>query len=196
MMSPGRTTRTTKEIGWRRTWPRLASVAALVLLFATHTGRAATASESEVKASFLYNVAKFVEWPAEAFSSTNAPIRLAVFGDDDFATQLRSLLSDKKAHGRSFEVRTMANPQEARNCQIVFVASTENRRAPQVLEVTRKSPILTVGESDQFIELGGMINLFFEEAQLAFDVNPEAAQRVKLQISSKLLRLAKKRSPK
>jgi hypothetical protein len=195
-MSPVRTKRTIKEMGWWKTWPAAALLVALVLLFGTGTGRGATASESEVKAAVLYNFTKFVEWPAEAFASTNTPIRLAVFGDDDFATQLRSLLSDKKAHGRSFEVKTLTNPQEAKNCQIVFVASSENRRIPQVLEATKKAPVLTVGESDQFIEQGGMISLFFEDAQPAFDVNPEPAEKVKLQISSKLLRLAKKRSPK
>jgi hypothetical protein len=195
-MSLVRTKRTTKETGWGKAWPALAFIVALVLLLGANSGRAATASESEVKAAFLYNFTKFVEWPAEAFASTNMPIRLVVFGDDDFAMQLRSLLSDKKAHGRSFEVRTITNPQEAKNCQIVFVASSENRRVPQVLEATRKAPVLTVGESDQFIELGGMINLFFEDAQPAFEVNPEPAQKVKLQISSKLLRLAKKRGPK
>jgi hypothetical protein len=193
-MSPAETRRRTTE--QRGRWPGLALVAGLVLLFGVGTGRGATASESEVKAAFLYNFTKFVEWPGEAFSSTNAPIRLAVLGDDEFGNQLRTLLSDKKAHGRSLEVRTISNPQEARNFQIVFVANAENRRVPQVLENTRKAPVLTVGESDQFIELGGMINLFFEEAQLAFEVNPEPAQKVKLEISSKLLRLAKKRSRK
>jgi hypothetical protein len=196
IMSLVRTKRTTKEIGWRKAWPALAFIVAFVLLLGTHRAQAATASESEVKAAVLYNFTKFVEWPAEAFASTNSPIRLAIFGDDDFATQLRSLLSDKKAHGRSFEVRTITTPQEARSCQVVFVAGSENRRVPQVLEATRKAPVLTVGESDQFIELGGMINLFFEESQPGFDVNPEPAEKVKLQISSKLLRLAKKRSPK
>jgi hypothetical protein len=181
---------------WRKAWPVAALMVAVALFPGAQSGRAATASESEVKAAVLYNFTKFVEWPAEAFASTNAPIRLAIFGDDDFANQLRSLLSDKKAHGRSFEVRTITNPQEAKNCQVVFVAGSENRRVAQVLEATKKAAVLTVGESDQFIEQGGMISLFFEDAQPAFDVNPEPAEKVKLQISSKLLRLAKKRSPK
>jgi len=190
IMSLVRTKRTTKKTGRRKAWPALAVMVGFVLLVASHSARAATASESEVKAAVLYNFTKFVEWPAEAFASTNTPIRLGIFGDDDFATQLRALLSDKKAHGRSFEVRTIVAPQEAKNCQVVFVASSENRRVPQILEATKKAPVLTVGESDQFIELGGMINLFFEDAQPAFDVNPEPAEKVKLQISSKLLRLA------
>jgi hypothetical protein len=156
----------------------------------------ATVSESEVKAAFLYNFAKFVEWPAQAFSSETAPIQVAVLGDEEFTAKLKTLLSDKKAHGRSFDVKRIMNPQEAKTCQIVFVPASESRRAFPVIEATRKLPILTVGESDQFIALGGMINFVFEDNQLRFEINPEPAETAKLQISSKLLRLGIKRSPK
>lgn len=196
MILAQRTKRTAREISFRKKTRRFLGMAALLLFLGTSVGHGATASETDVKAAFLYNFAKFVEWPAEAFSSETAPIQLAVFGDEEFGTKLRSLLNDKKAHGRSFEVKTISTPQEAKNFQIVFVASSETRRAPQVLEATRKSPVLTIGESEQFLDSGGMINFVFEDAQLRFEVNPESAQKAKLEISSKLLRLAKKRSPK
>jgi hypothetical protein len=176
-------------------WQRFA-VAALLLFLGTTTGRSPTASETEVKAAYLYNFAKFVEWPAEAFSSESAPIQLAVFGDEEFGNKLKSLLVEKKAHGRSFEVKTISTAQEAKNFHMVFVAGPENRRTAQILEATRKSPVLTVGEGEPFLDAGGMISLVLEDAQVKFEVNPEAAQKVKLEISSKALRLAKKRSPK
>jgi uncharacterized protein DUF4154 len=157
---------------------------------------AASVSESELKAAFLYNFAKFVTWPTSAFPSETAPIQVAVFGDEEFSIKLKELLNDKKAHGRSFEVKRILSPFEAKNFQMVFVTSAENRRAPMLLEVTKKLPVLTIGESDQFLEWGGMINFVFEEAQLRFEINTEPAEKVKLEISSKLLRLAKKRSPK
>jgi hypothetical protein len=172
-----------------------AMIAAMVLTSARSYG-AATASETEVKAAFLYNASKFVEWPATAFTSTNAPIQLAIYGDSSFSAELKNLFKDKKAHGRAFEVKSIISPQEAKGAHIVFVASTESRRATQVLEATRKLPVLTVGESDQFLDQGGMINLIFEDAQLAFEVNPEPAQKVQLEISSKLLRLGRKREAK
>jgi hypothetical protein len=175
---------------------RLLGLVVQILFFGTAAGHGATASQTEVKAAFLYNFAKFVEWPAEAFSSETAPIQLGVFGDEDFAAKLRSLLNDKKAHGRSFDVKVFSNPQEAKNFQMVFVAASEAKRAAQVLEAVRKSPVLTIGESEQFLDSGGMINFVFEEAQLRFEVNPESADKAKIEISSKLLRLAKKRSPK
>src|SRR5213594_432032 len=97
--------------------------AALLLLLGIMTGKSAPVSETEVKAAFLYNFAKFVEWPVEAFSSDTAPIQLGVFGDEEFTAKLKSLLSDKKAHGRSFEVKRLSTPQEAKNVQIVFVTN-------------------------------------------------------------------------
>jgi hypothetical protein len=167
-----------------------------LLLLGGLSARSATVPENDVKAAFLYNFTKFVVWPEEAFPSTNAPIRFAVFGDEEFGSRLKLLLNDKRAHGRSFEVQTINNGQEARNFHIVFVPGADSRRALPVLEATNKRPILTIGESEQFLELGGVISLFFEEAQLAFEVNAEPAQKTGLEISSKLLRLAKKRRAK
>lgn len=193
-------TRTTHWSGENRHAPGVCArycCALLLLLLGVLPVKAEEApSEHEVKAAFLYNFTKFVEWPAQAFESTNAPIRFAVFGDEAFAGKLRSLLSDKKAHGRSFEVKSIATPMDAKGFHIAFVASAESRRAAQLIEATKKSPVLTVGESDQFLDAGGMINLFFEDTQLAFEVNPESARKANLEISSKLLRLAKKRRQK
>src|SRR5687768_14856549 len=175
----------------------LACSAVWLLLLAGTTGRAATVDENDLKAAFLYNFTKFVEWPVDAFASSNAPIRFAVFGDEEFGARLKLRLNDKKAHGRSFEVVTINNAQEAKDFHIVFVPGVaDGRRAIPVLEATNKRPVLTIGESEEFLGLGGMISLFFDEAQLAFEVNPQAAQKAGLEISSKLLRLAKKRRAK
>ncbi len=163
----------------------------LALFFATAFARAAV-SETELKAAFLYNFAKFVDWPAQAFSAETTPIQIGIYGDEDFGGKLRSLLSDKKAHGRSFEVKRLSTPQEAKTCQIIFISNSESKRLAQILEAVKKSPVLTIGESEQFMDAGGMINFIFEDAQLRFEVNPDAAERAKLVISSKLLRLAKR----
>ena len=168
----------------------------LLMLAIPRAQGAATASEAEVKAAFVYNFAKFVEWPADAFPSPTAPLRFAVFGDEEFTAKLSSLLSDNKAHGRSFEVKRIINPQEAKNYHMVFVTSAESKRALLVLDAVKKSPALTIGESDEFLDYGGMIMFYFEDAQLRFDINPEPAEKVKLVISSKLLRLGKKKGAK
>lgn len=188
--------RTTQRPAKGRFFLLVCHAALMFLLGMVNARAAATASETELKAAFLYNFAKFVEWPATAFPSETAPLRVAVFGDEEFTAELKSLLSDKKAHGRSFEVKRVVNTQEAKNFQILFVARSENRRALLILDAVRKFPVLTVGESDDFLDSGGMINFVFEETQLRFEINPAPAEKVKLVISSKLLRLAKKRSPK
>jgi hypothetical protein len=192
-MSPAPTTQRQAQ----RSFLWLLCQTALLLMLATARSHgAATASEAEVKAAFLYNFAKFVEWPADAFPSETAPLRFAVFGDEEFTAKLTMLLSDKKAHGRSFEVKRIVNPQEAKNYHMVFVTSTESKRSLLVLDATKKSPVLTIGESDEFLDYGGMIMFYFEDTQLRFDINPEPAAKVKLVISSKLLRLGKKKGAK
>jgi hypothetical protein len=175
-------------------WP----LALLLFLASAIASSAAVSdvSETKLKAAYLFNIAKFVEWPAEAFSSETSPILIGVFGEEEFTTELRALFVDKKAHGRPFVVKRITAPQEAKSCQIVFISSSENKRVPQILEATKKAPALTIGESEQFLDAGGMINFLFEDAQLRFEVNTDAAEKAKLVISSKLLRLAKKRSQK
>src|SRR5467141_724797 len=133
--------------------PLLQRIALVLLASAALLSPGAIASqaavpETDVKAAFIYNCAKFVEWPKEAFASETAPIQIAVIGDDDFAGKLKSLLSDKKAQGRSFEVKKISNPQDAKNFQIVFISSSETRRLPQILDAARKSSVLTIGETE------------------------------------------------
>lgn len=185
-MSSSRTMQRKAEAGFGK------SLWCIVLLALLAPMLRAAVSESDVKAAFLFNSAKFVDWPAEAFANDTSPIEIGVFGDDEFAAKLRSLLTDKKAHGRSFEVKRILTPAEAKNVQMIFVANSEIKRFPQVLDVIRKLPILTIGESDQFLDAGGMINILFEDTQLRFEVNPDAADKAKLVISSKFLRLAKR----
>ena len=170
----------------------LALLASAALFFLWPVRGVAAVSETDVKAAFLYNCAKFVEWPKEAFAAENAPIQIAVIGDDEFAAKLKSLLSDKKAQGRSFEVKKISNPQEVKNFQMVFISNSETRRLGPILDAAKKSSVLTIGETEQFLDLGGMINLFFEDGQLRFEVNADAAEKARLVISSKLLRLAKR----
>ena len=171
-------------------------LACLVLVLLSAFGNRAWAqdasvSEADLKAAFLFNFTKFIEWPAEAFGAEDAPVAVGVYGDEEFAKTLRTLLADKKAHGRPFTVKRLTNPQEAKTCQILFFRESQTRIMGQVYESIKRLPILTVGESDEFLDEGGMFNLFFEDKQLRFEVNPATAENAKLTVSSKLLRLAK-----
>jgi len=168
----------------------------LCLLWLALTGAGSLAqdaplTEADLKAAFLYNFAKFVDWPNDAFASDQSPIVVGIYGDDEFIATLRTLLQDKKAHSRGFSVRKVANGAEARNCQLLFFREPETRKLSVILDSIRRLPILTVGESSEFLDLGGMLNLFFEDKQLRFEVNPGPAETAKLNISSQLMRLAK-----
>lgn len=160
-------------------------------LFGASRAQDAHLTEADVKAAFLYNVAKFVDWPKDAFSAEDSPIIAGISGDDEFVATLRALLQGKKAHGRAFMVRRVSNSQEARNCHLLFFREAETRKLGQYLDGIRRLPVLTVGESSEFLDNGGMINIFFEDKQLRFEVSPTPAEAARLTISSQLMRLAK-----
>jgi hypothetical protein len=169
----------------------------LLLLFLSVLGKPALAqdtpvSEADLKAAVLYNFTKYVEWPADAFASPEAPLVVGVYGDEAFTKTLRTLLTDKTAHKRGFTVKRLTTNAEAKSCHILFFQANETRRMGQLYDATFKHlPILTIGESDEFMEQGGMVNLFFEDKQVRFEVNPPTAENAKLTVSSRLLRLAK-----
>jgi hypothetical protein len=155
------------------------------------TAQEGAVSEDQVKAAFLYNFARFIEWPASAFSSESTPITLGVLGNDSFANTLSNLLREKKAHSRSFVVKKLTTASEASTCQIVFLAREEARKTAQITEAVKKQPILTIGETEEFLTNGGIIYLLKDDKQLRFDINVTAAEESKLTISSHLLRLAR-----
>ena len=153
-------------------------------------------SADQLKGAFLYRFVQFVEWPTNAFAGDTAPMILGVLGSDKFATELASLLKEKKAHNRPFVVKKLSAASDAATCQVVFVADGDGRRAALVAEATRGKPILLVGEHEEFLQNGGMINIVQDEKQkqLRFDIAPKNAEKANLTISSHLLRLARKKT--
>ncbi len=147
--------------------------------------------EAEVKAAFLYHFTGYVEWPASAFASNASPFVIGVLGKSDVFPSLQNVVRGKNWNGRSFAVRHVDTAKEMRECHVLFVASTEAKRLPQILEVLDDAPVLIVGESEGFAQRGGMVNFFMEQNRVRFEINPDAATRVRLTISSKLLNLAK-----
>ena len=152
--------------------------------------RGEPAPEYAVKAAFLYNFAKFVEWPADAFAGPASPIVFFVFGEDPFGDALKSM-KGKTANGRPIVVRYAANAGELERCHLLFVSSSSTALLPKILQATKGWNVLTVGDMDGFARDGGTINLVNEGQRIGIEVNMEAARRARLQISSKLLGLAK-----
>lgn len=147
--------------------------------------------EAEVKAAFLYHFTGYVEWPASAFESSSSPFVIGVLGKSEVLSSLQNVVRGKNWNGRSFAVRRVDTAKEMRECQVLFVAGAEAKRLPQILEILGDAPVLTVGESEGFAQKGGIINFFMEQSRVRFEINPDAAKRAHLTISSKLLNLAK-----
>jgi YfiR/HmsC-like len=150
-----------------------------------------SAGEYELKAAFLFNFAKFVEWPPGSFSGIDAPIRLCLLGADPFEGSLEQVVQDKLAGGRRLQVEHPLNASKARGCHILFVSSLEGKPDRALLHGGYGPGVLTVGETSDFTRAGGVIDFVQQQNRVAFEINLEAADRAGVKISSKLLSLAR-----
>lgn len=159
------------------------------------TGRAAAADnaalEYKVKAGYLFNFAKFVEWPESSFTNASAPFVVGLVGEDPFGTLLEEALAGRNVNGRTFVIRQFGPQEDLSHCHILFVSRSEKARLANLLEGLRGRAVLTVGEHDRFGQLGGMINFNLMSGQVKLETNPEAALAAGLKISSKLLAASK-----
>lgn len=146
--------------------------------------------EYDVKAAFLYNFVKFVEWPASAFRDDRSPIEICVYGTDPFGQSLDGVVKGETVGGRGLAIRRPASFAGFEGCHVLFVAASERARVSEVLAAVGGRPVLTVGDADGFLRAGGMINFVLDKGRVRFRINEAPAQRVRLTISSKLLRLA------
>lgn len=167
------------------------TIVVLVVVGSTQPVSAQGAEEYKVKAAFLYNFAKFVEWPGEALSDEGSPIVIGIVGADPFGSALDRTIKGQTAQGRPLAVRRLKSGQDLKGCHILFISASETRRIPQILDGIRGSSILTVSEVEQFAHIGGIINFFIEQNKLRLEINVDTAGRARLKISSKLLSVAK-----
>lgn len=149
-------------------------------------------SEYQLKAVFLYNFAKFVEWPSESFPTTNAPFTIGVLGQNPFGDTLDGTVRHKSLNGHPLVIQYFRSILEATNCQILFISNSERKRLPEILKAVSAGNVLTVSETDRFLQAGGMIRFFMDENKVRFDINDEAARNARLRISSKLLSVARR----
>jgi len=148
-------------------------------------------NEYQVKAAFLFNFIKFVEWPADAFADDNAPLVIGVIGNDPFGSTLDNTVGGKSINGRPLAVRRFSRGQDFKVCHILFVSSSEKNHLAEIIQSLRGTSVLTVGEVAQFNQRGGIINFVLESSKVRFEINAGAAEQSRLKISSKLLVLAK-----
>jgi hypothetical protein len=153
--------------------------------------RAQSATEYQVKAAFLFNFAKFVEWPADAFSAADAPLQICVLGQDAFGRDFEQVIEDKTVNGHRLEVAHPDGVPQARACQVLFIAFPEKQKIRDTLQSLAGVSVLTVGDTPGFAKMGGVINFVLDENRVRFEINPKAAERAHLKLSSRLLTVAK-----
>lgn len=152
-------------------------------------------TEYQLKAAFLYNFAKFVDWPPSAFTNGTQPFVVGVMGENPFGKDLENTIHNKNINGHTIVGRAVVSISDARQCHILFVSNSESKRLHEIFEGLRGATVLTVGENEKFIASGGMINFIVEGRKIRFQINDATARLAQLKISSKLLSLAVPASP-
>ncbi len=192
--------------------PRAAILLSLTLIVATSAqsarGDTAKRREYQVKAAFQYNFLKFVEWPKQVVDS-NVPITIGIIGEDPFGKAFEPL-KNKLVDGKKVVIKRfkgyaelakeaddhspVKHPElkEIRKCRILFITRSEKSKLKQILKAVCGNNVLTIADMPGFLEAGGMINFLLENKKVRFEINAVAAEKAKLDISSQLLRLAKR----
>lgn len=145
-------------------------------------------TDYQVKAAYLYNFGRFVEWPA--VTAKGDSFTVCVLGQDPFGAALDSTLAGQSIAGKSVAARRISTPQESSSCQILFLSSSEDARLPKIMESLDKAPVLTVSDIPGFSQRGGMIQFVLDGSRVRFEVNLAATQKAGLNLSSELLKVA------
>jgi hypothetical protein len=168
-------------------------LAALALSFAPEKVHAQSdvSKEYQIKAAFVFHFTQFVEWPAASFTNADVPFCIGVLGENPFGGALDDTVKGETVANHKIVVQYSRRVADLKNCQIVFVCQSEKTRLPRILGELDGKNLLTVGECDGFAQRGGVMNLYLEDGKVHFEINPDAAGRKELKISSQLFRLGK-----
>lgn len=151
-------------------------------------------NEYSLKAVFLYNFCRFIDWPPPAFHSPSDPLIIGIIGPDPFGTLLEEAIAGETYHGRPIQIEHYRTPREIRQCHLLFLSQGDESQTDAILAAVAGRNILTVGETESFLDHGGMIALTAEQNRVRLRINPTALRATKLNVSSKLLQVAEIRS--
>lgn len=146
--------------------------------------------EYRVKAAFLFNFTRFVDWPPGTYAAMDAPLEICVIGSDPFGQNLDQAVAGKLSSSHPLKARRIRQASEAEGCEILFLPAAEQARQRELLSALNGRPILTVGESPDFIQDGGMIHFLLVDGKIRFVINQRMIELAKLTVSSKLLSVA------
>ncbi len=176
---------TLRSLGW--------ITIAISLLFAAGKPRGTAQSTDEeyrVKAAFIFHFAQLVDWPPETRADAANSLFLCTIGDDPFQGALESTVAGKAVGDRILRVRHLKEAEDMQACDVLFFGKAQSKRIPMLLATLHNAPVLTVGETADFLGAGGMICFVLEDNNVRFEINVDAAASAKLKIGSRLLILA------
>jgi hypothetical protein len=177
---------------WRRVGVGCAACLLLLtaMLPADSAWSAQVTPEYQLKAVFLFNFTQFVEWPPQAFADTNGALVIGVLGNDPFGEYLDETVRGETVNGRPLKVQRYASVDAVGNCHVLFISRSEAAHLPEILAKLKSRSILTVGETDDFVNAGGIIRFLTVANKIRLRIGLESAQQANLTLSSKLLRPA------
>ena len=164
------------------------AIAALALLGTLFAQRGL---EYEVKAAYLYNIVNFVTWPPDAFDNATDPLHVCVYGSDPFGRALDNAMAGGTANARPVQVLRVNDAAGLAPCEVIFLQGGNTDRIDQAIKAASQRPVLTVGESPDFLRRGGMIAFVIDGGRVRFDINVSAASARGLTLSSRLLQVAR-----
>lgn len=162
-----------------------------VMLFQTYVPLAEGSElETKVKAAYIYNFTKFVDWPGDEMTVAGEPIRICIIGNDPIRTLLGEL-SNREAKGRPLKIVRVKDINALPSCNILYVSRSEQSQLPMILERLHGLPLLTVSDIPAFAQKGGIIGFINENNRIKVEINSRAARQAGLKISAKLLEISR-----
>lgn len=165
-----------------------ALAALLALAWGSAQAQWTSLSDQQIKAAYVLNFVRYVDWPERSFASADAPLSVCTFGGD---AAILAGIGGKVVKGHTVQVRAVTGADEARTCHALFIPDQDARRYVATLRALQQQAVLTIGDADGFVDVGGMVGLVHADNRLQFEVNLGLLQQAQLKASSQLLRLAR-----
>ncbi len=177
------------ETIWR--WLVRTLVPAAVLSVSMGFAAEPVSKEYQLKAAFIYNFTKFVDWPDHRSESKDSPFTIGVFGKNPFGDELNKLAQGRSVNGRPMIIKNITSTNEAASVDLLFVSDGQEELLGKLLGTIQSTGVLTIGESKAFADYGGIINFVTEADKIRFEINLDEAERGGLKLRAQLLKLAK-----
>jgi hypothetical protein len=180
---------------WGARWRTLGALALALYVMSGHAAlptRPSVSKEYQLKAAFLYNFTKFVDWPPQHFATEHEPITIAILGANPFGAELEMIVKERRVNGREIAITTGASMADIEGADMVFFArDVEDDKLNGLVEKLHGAGVLTIGDSSRFRQEGVVILFVFEGDKVRFEIDMEAAERSQVKISAQLQKLAK-----